>query len=1439
MAFSNLEFIYDIYRKSVTRKSSFNNLLEKSLQEKLISRERHDYLLNKYNEKEDDRKLISEELLKTFIGCEIEILFDLIGQTVNKTYWKETIDEIKAEKKKNYLHAALPEYALKNLFPISDIQSTIKIIEVRKKITNKCFSEISNYGYKKFFRFFTEKFKTIAIKGKPGIGKTEQYNYLTNLWTCNKWEEKNDFLLLNLRLKLVKKHENLIDAIFQQNFKNCLSINKNLFEIVFHWGKDKIVLFVDEFDEISHDCRCIKQLLVSFETAMIIVIWTRSWKSNIIFCDLVCELQGLNEEQLNLFLSNPCLSSTAKLKEFITEINSFDQEIMNLCKTPFLALHIFYLYQKNERFFKKTRYEIYSDLINFFEKNKPFKYCSVLKKIEKESYKQITSGKIILDLTEQDIKKLNVYKEKILKIFPNFDGFKTKFEIQFYDLSFQEYFASNFIVNKFKTCYIGYFIVSHHFEHIPVTNLYSIMDFLHDYSDYIMKRNFLDNKYIVDDYHLFDAIEGCLRNKKTQKSINFLANDDDDTTIFNAILKKQSFLTSIILNSVQMNNLDHLIMINIYCSNLQSLKIFFTDDDINLNKKFKFEFSKILSKFFHKISLKHLTVNGITLDCSGGFFILHSQKIKVPKLKFKVNQEKDHELFCNYTDIFSIIFYFLLNNGFCESLAITSFRNLNLLNDKIQGSLKELIVKNFYPKKIEWKLIFSILKNNEQLEKISLIGCNLTHCMHEICGILVNVQNLTEVNISNNSMEDSAFLNFLQALLPSRKSLIKIIVNNSKTFFHAEGNNENLFSKSIAIFLQFQNLQILDLGASIDAHLGFTDLLGILTSLNSNLQRLSLNDCGIKFDTQNMVKWKYLLNYLKNESYNRSFGGGLLSFKVLNEVDFSNNYQLGLGCTEILKRLFQCKLKKISFNNCGLNGECMNGIQQILYQFDCVKDVDFGNNTELGFICSSILLGLTNSKHSLEKIKFQNCGLQQENVEGIDDILQNFTTIKECWFDENYELNFGFITILNGLLNCTTSLRKLNFQNCSISGIIFLNNYHILEKFITLNDVNFGRNPLSGIGFNGLLSGLLGSKETLERLCCPECEFDEKFSEESGKILKQFNFLREFDFRHNFLNHFDETYFLDGLKSSKDSLQKLFLDGKTVGEIYMLTPFVSLSEINFTLFRYDFSSKYFKMLANSIKGLEFLNFSHCNFRYFNKEDLPLPKLFNLKKVEFFYCFKNEKFEFIPTYLFDSENFIQHLTLKDCSLGEENIIHTKDFFEKFHYLVEIDLSGNYSGCARVLNFISKSYNTLEIISFSNCQMNEGQIKTIGYSLKNFQRLKRVNLSENSVSNALKELLTGLLNSKETFQELNLHKCSLANGNEQLDNILSNFKAMTVLDLSSNENLDNNFLLMTLDGLSNSKNTLKTLNFSECSLDVERLNNIIGTIFDKFQNLTIQY
>lgn len=1357
----------------------------------------------------------------------------------------------------------MPSYAAKKKLKLSEIQSSVEIVKVNKTTVFSEIQENSQYDYENFYQLFKEDFKKIVVRGKPGIGKTVQYKFLTYTWANNQWHN-SDIYLLNLKIRDIKPGEDVCEALLRENFMDIyledksLFMTKNMLLLLLEECKANFILFIDGADELNSRNESFKNLIECSEPLIKTVIWSRNWKTKDIMYDILFELKGFNSNQLQTFLKK-CSLDSIEAKQFLHKLDTTHQQVKKMCEVPLLALHLFFISNANKEILGKTRFDIYSDIITLVNNEKDFS-TDIIKKMMRESFLQLSTNKIFLQFQENEEKLLEKKLGKILQIIPipKANGAS----IEFYHLSFQEYFAARYIINESQKENADYEI----FKKMSVKNIFSTLNFIQDYSIDLFKLFLQKSSYLKDTYNLDESLKSYLNNKNTCNSLSLINKEFNNFTIFQAILNNQSLIREIYLHNPSFDHMDYLIGINKLCPKLEILHLTLTKKDFT-HEFFGYELETLLRKIFHHKQIKLLKINDTKLKLQNDFVNLKCEK-KLPKLQFKLSNQFDLIIDKPGEDIYAIFFSFL--NKAYELTQVTIYSSNHIVNipDNSQSNHFCVTVKNVILSFTDGRKLTN-LKFNDKHHFLAFKNCTLSS--HFLKNIFKDIKNMfkpiekiaicvkclsTIISMLFSTFENSTIA--LNKLYLWQNEIYEQII---RIFKELHGNEKNKHCKEFRetdcfqvlkdfvksqkllqkidfseyplkgfpvgeisqILLELTTIKQINFGQCKSLRSGCLDILGSLITSKNSLQKICFRKCNL------------------DEHIGREIGQILKQFTSIVEIDVGGNKSLNSGCVDILNGLFSSKfsLQIINFTDCSLCEKSGQNIGNIIKEFPSITAICVAENMSLKSSCSVILNGLLGCKDSLKKIYFYNCNLNEENCKKIGNILKNFTKITEIDAGWNESLKFGCIDVLNGLIGSRFSLQKIDFNECGLNEQNGQEIGKIFKEFTSMIDFDVGQNKSLKSGCVDILHGLLGSKQSLQRIYVDGCNISEQNAKDIGETLKEFNSVAEIAIGMNECITSASIDILNGLLESKYSLKKIDLnscglseqDGTKMGNI--LKEFTSVTEIDVG---WNESLKsgcvdILRGLLSSKSSLKIINFKTCNLNENNGKEIGniLRDFLSIQSIN---IAENESLKSgcvdILHGLFGSQQSLQKIYLCKCNISEQNAKDIGKILKEFTNLTEIDIGCNESlksGCVDILNGLLESKYSLEKIDFNSCSLNEQHGKEIGKILGKFSLIADINLAWNgSVGSSCVDILKGLLSSKCSLKKINLNTCNLTENNGKvIGNILKEFVSIVDLNVAENKSLKSGCVYI-LDGLLTSQHSLQKIDFNDCSLSQQNSKDI---------------
>lgn len=1299
MKLKKISFLLHILKYHSEEKDSFIYLLIHLIEKKYICFDKCDYLLTKFDKN-------SKKAVVNIVKFLVDIPFTNFQENLKifkfANEWKNLIKIIKNIKKPLYEYVNLPNYAPKKKIQIKKVFTSVEIVEVANNsgiFNSNC--QNFRYDFHTFYKLFNKKFGKIVVQGKPGIGKSVQYRYLTYLWAIDKWDDDSDErLLLNVKVMDIKEDEDLYDTILRQNFYDIPYISKDLLKIIMNENKENIILFIDGADELNNDNMDLKVLIECITPDMNTIIWSRNWKVKDILYDLLYEMKGFNESQLEIFLFKCFSGNEKKTKRFLKQLKFFDDNLKELLRIPLLALNLFILQSNDDDICTKTRYDIYTKILNLINPRVEDNENLIMKEVIKQCFKQLSKNRVKLEFNKTECEELESLIGQLSQITRFTDKYSNNSTIEFYHLSFQEYFASKYLLKKSKK-YLFHQKIEKHFKSVSTKNIFSLMDFIRDEDSELFNKILLKSTSVSRQYNLNDEIKSYLIRENTFEIVNLFNEKPFDDEIILHILQKQSCV-KILKLSINFNQISTILLkINQLCTGLTTLKLHFYPIN-SLQQSIFSDFIKFLDKVVVLDSLRFLIINGIYFmnfnENISTFSILHPDNML--HIVFEsINFELDLSDIIINDDIPFIILTYLQQNSKIISILTNSSKYFQiLLENQSAIFLQDICLVNSTHSYFKWKKFIQRRHNIKFIYEES----NDYHIFNFKSSILTDILQYSFFE-DLQKFQDLETICFQSIDLYDKNwEIIKIFPIDFSNKIKAIDLSHSFVEERLFFFLDKQNLQ--------------------------NLQLLIFSDCGLK------------------EGLRIPFEKMLLKFSVIQEIDFSQNVSLNSACLKILRGLAKCKetLRKINFSGCGLKGKNFEDADKVLSVFINISEIDFSLNPQLNYGCLFILLGLRNCESTLKNINFTDCGLSQSNKIGnalmqfsalkklnfnfckifssggcinIDKGLKScrmefllFNNIREIDFSGCEFYGWAFNRLIKGLCNCRYTLSAINFSNCNLNERATTAIDKILIQFFNIKEINFSNNPFLMSGFSTILQGLFNSDFCLQRINFSNCGINENHTILIADILHKFVNILEVHFENNI------------------SLQSGCL-------------FIT------------------KSLAKSRLSLKIINFSNCGLSGQNvmQFDEILSVFLYLTKVDFH---DNESLDLacfdILNGLINSKFTIQTIDLSKCNVLRLYDGTFEDWSLKFGFfsLKDINLGNNFCFKGMHINFMKRlvpSHLTLCDLDLS-CNLIEK--KCLG---KLFKLFPCFDLSCVNIGFELKNVLEGLTNYGKTLQQINFFRC----------------------------------------------------------------------------------
>ncbi|CAD5126720.1 unnamed protein product [Dimorphilus gyrociliatus] len=304
-------------------------------------------------------------------------------------------------------------------------------------------------------------------------------------WSWNLWKIPNDFLVLKILLRDVKRGNDIFDEIVEQNFQGLDYINKDFVKSMIKEKSKEIIIFLDGVDEFNIDSYSFKTFIYDQNCDVQTVLWSRNWKARQIQhnCDLIFHLKGFDFGHLLEFFGK-CFKYGNQAEIFFETVIDKNTTLQEFCRVPFLAMIIFHLWKEKGDLNNMSLYKLYKNIVELLQskrkinenildeglKNKFFKGCL-------EFLPENTNN---LKLSEEEIKILEKVYGGLLHFIIKKNSVDDEVEVQFYHLSLQEYFAANYLIDKYEMNNMEEAdkVLSLMFEKYPQMKLFNVLNFL-------------------------------------------------------------------------------------------------------------------------------------------------------------------------------------------------------------------------------------------------------------------------------------------------------------------------------------------------------------------------------------------------------------------------------------------------------------------------------------------------------------------------------------------------------------------------------------------------------------------------------------------------------------------------------------------------------------------------------------------------------------------------------------------------------------------------------------------------------------------------------------------------------------------------------------------------------------------------------------------------
>lgn len=776
-----------------------------------------------------------------------------------------------------------------------------------------------------------------------------------------------------------------------------------------------------------------------------------------------------------------------------------------------------------------------------------------------------------------------------------------------------------------------------------------------------------------------------------------------------------------------------------------------------------------------------------------------------------------------------------------DSLKFINFASCNI-NEKQCKSVGELLS---YCSNIE-KVDFSY---NEQIDNGLSYLCD---------GLIESSNTLTDINFSNCDLNDYK-IKFLGKLLRYCIIIEKIDISNN---FDIRNNFNEI---CIGLRKSCNNLKIIDF-SSCKLHKKFSPMLNNLFSLCPSIEKINLSGNqhlgqGFTSICTGLLSSAHSLREVNFSSVNLDKQKSLevaqlfKNCNLLEAIDLSTNENMTTGLQEILNALIKTSssIKKINLSNCDLNKRQCQEFGEFLKNCQAIEEINLSLNENMKSGLKDICTGLAKSTDTLNKLDFYWCDLRKNECESIGILLENCSNIRSIYLDVNCNMNEGFGFICNGLKRSANSLRELNLDQCDLSAQQSEYLQSLLQDCKMIEDINLSCNPKIENGFLGIFKELQNSENILKKIDLSYCSLEVNYGTEYAALLLNCTLIEDIDLSGNPNMGNGLSDVCKSLISSSGNLKIIKLAScklnktqcQDLGELLLNCPLIEEIDLSLNEFINSGIQAICIGLQRSSNRLKVIKLCGCDLNKYQCKDIA-ELLRNCSSLETFDLSSNERLVDGLLEIFDglhqSCHTLKSINFSSCELDKQCGKFFSSLLSACIQLQDVYLSGNVNirgGLSDISAGLSKSCNTLEQFTLSNCDLRDNHCQIVAQTLKNCIMMEKIDFSMNMglKKDGIPIILESLSKSAHRLKKINISSCNLSEiqGKNIGKGSLSRFTAIESINLSNNDNMRYG-LAYICKGLTNSAATLNEVDFSSCNLK-ENLCREMGKLFQICLGITV--
>ncbi|XP_046538048.1 NACHT, LRR and PYD domains-containing protein 4 [Equus quagga] len=340
-------------------------------------------------------------------------------------------------------------------------------------------------------------------------------------------------------------------------------------------------------------------------------------------------------------------------------------------------------------------------------------------------------------------------------------------------------------------------------------------------------------------------------------------------------------------------------------------------------------------------------------------------------------------------------------------------------------------------------------------------------CWHHVCSVLTTNENLTELQVSDSSLNESAFVTLCNQLRHPSSHLQKLWINNVS--FSAESW---FFFEVLTLS---PDLKYLNLNGTALSRKDVKLLCNALSNPKCNVEELLLTNCCLSADDCEAFTWVLNSNNklkLLNVSYNYLDKGVPLLCKALRHPD--------------------CALEVLVLGYCYLSGHCWKSLSDALLCNKSLVHLDLSANVlkseELKLLCEA----LKQPSCQLQSLCLLKCCITARGCQDLASVLTSNQNLTGLQIGYNDIEDVGAKLLCEALTHPQCRLENLGLGACKLTSACCKDLSSALTSSKTLRRLNLSGNALDHGGVVVLCEALRRPECPLQVLGLKKDEFDEE-----------------------------------------------------------------------------------------------------------------------------------------------------------------------------------------------------------------------------------------------------------------------------------------------------------------------------------------------------------